>query len=182
MTATIQTEQLCDSLVSPMAGGTYNWRVRDDIVCADAVVAALFGIPAKDAEDGLPIGRFLDSIHPEDRERVCCSINAAVDSGHVFREKYRVISASGTVTPILAMGQCFRDKDGQPLEYSGMLFDLRAAEIQRRRDDEMTDSCIAAFHAAKKAGHELITYLLSMALIEIGQNAVLDIKPEKGLH
>ena len=83
---------------------------------------------------------------------------------------------------ILAMGQCFRNADGKPVEYARMLFDLCPGECQNLHEDGMVQSCIPAFQASKRAGNELITYLLSMALSEIGQKAASDMVPSGTQH
>lgn len=166
------------ALLSPGKGGTYTWRVADDVVHADAYVANLFGIAIEDAMSGLPLVRFLNAIHPEDVERVSSAIGRAIESGVAYRAEYRVIDASGRVAHVLAMGQCFHGKNDQPEEYAGMIFELGASHMADHSEHDMVERCIAAFKAAKNAGNEMITYLLSMALIEIGEKAARQLENE----
>ncbi|MDO9417162.1 PAS domain-containing protein [Pararhizobium sp.] len=168
--------------LSPISGGTYTWKVDQDVVYADATVARLFGLPVDAAKSGLPIQRFLTAIHPDDLERVSVSITSAIETGDVFRQDYRVIPAPGRIVPILAMGQCFRNADGKPVEYAGMLFDLSVGTCKEAHEEEMVENCISAFQAAKRAGNELVAYFLSMALIDIGQKAATGMVPALTEH
>ena len=168
--------QLTSRLISPAAGGTYTWKIGEDRVFCDPLVADLFGIPQAQALLGQPIARFLQAIHPDDLERVSAAINAQVETGRDYRESYRVISATGVVSKVLAMGRCFRDSDGKPFEYAGMLFNLsdpRGAQP----NDEIIAGCSAAFRAAQNIGNEFVAYLLSMVLIELGHQAARELQP-----
>jgi len=182
MTISMQSAGAPTIKLSATAGGTYTWKVSEDTVYADAVVATLFGISATEAERGLPLTRFLQAVHPDDLARVSAAISLTLETGSTYRAEYRVVSATGKIAQVLAMGRCFCDAAGQPMEYSGMLFDLSPNETQRWRDEEMVENCIAAFKAAKHSGNKFVTYLLSMALIEIGQQAAEDMVHSDIVH
>lgn len=144
------------------------------MVFADPVVANLFGISSEQGEAGQPILRFLKAIHPDDLDRVSAAISSHLESGCDYCEQYRVVAEAGKVSIVLAMGRCFRDKAGTPLEYTGMIFDLTARSEAEPEGDLIT-SCGQAFRAAKKAGNGLVAYLISMALIELGRDAARQI-------
>jgi hypothetical protein len=182
MTLAVNTVASNVSLLSPATGGIYRWKVGEDLVYADQKAAMLFGIPEDEADEGLPIIRYLRSIHPDDLERVSHAILSAVEAGSSYRTEYRVLSACGKSTPVLAMGQCFHDQRGNPTEYAGMVFILDHEPTMESEEDKLIASCIGAFKHAKKAGNDLISYLLSMALIELGQKAARDLLPEGDVH
>lgn len=158
-----------NTIISPRTCGTYTWQVSTDIVHADAYVASLFGISTDVAEAGLPLVRYLQAIHPDDLGHVSTAIGTAVEGGEAYRAEYRVISGDGAIVPVLAMGQCFRSRDGQPGEYAGMIFDMRPAQRQAEMIDPLSESCLNALEAARSSGNDLVTYLISMALVAIGE-------------
>lgn len=182
MTISMQTSPNRTIKLTANSSGTFTWKVSEDTVYADSVVATLFGIPERDAEQGLPLNRFLQAIYPDDLQGVSKAIAGALKSGSPYRAEYRVVSSTGKISRVLAMGRCFCDTTGRPIAYSGMLFDMTPDETTLWQDEEMVENCVAAFKAAKRAGNELVTYLLSMALIEIGQQAAGDLIPEDCLH
>lgn len=164
-------------MLSPITGGIYRWIVAEDLVYADTKTEALFCIPDEDAGRGLPIAGYLHLVHPEDVERVTSAILNAVEAGSSYRAQYRLLSHSGKETTVLAMGQCFHDQYGEPTEYTGMVFVLDQKSWLVDEEDKLVKSCIGAFQEAKRAGNEIVSYLLSMALIELGQKAACESMP-----
>lgn len=148
---------------------------------ADAYAAELFGIPSREADRGLPLLRYLQSIHPDDLERVSKAICRAVDTGAFYREEYRVISAGRAVLAVMAMGSCRRDAANKPVEYTGMLFRLDP-EPSSDPKDELIEACGKAYKLAKMSGSKFLLYLLSMALLELGRRVAHDQMPDGDVH
>jgi hypothetical protein len=178
----LTTPPVNNAKVSPATIGLYTWKVGEDLVYADSLVADLFGLDGDAAKIGLPLERFLQSIHGDDVNRVQAAISAAVETGDSYGIEYRVLSASGHERTIRAMGQCFRNTHGQPSEWAGTILVLDEREIPSCEDAVLVDACITAYQAAGRAGADFVTYLLSMVLIELGHAEVSNLEPANTVH
>ncbi|MEW6381610.1 MAG: PAS domain-containing protein [bacterium] len=66
---------------------------------------------------------FLESVHPEDRERVMEAVNLERNQGKPFREEYRIIRPDGTIRWVLARSAPVSGK-GQELRIAGIVEDI----------------------------------------------------------
>ena len=106
--------------------GTWDWQVQTDQVFADEQFAQVYGVDPKRAAAGARIGTFIQSVHPDDRERLERSINAALLSGDEFSEEYRLVQADGAVRWVLAMGRAYKDPEGRAIRFPGATIDITA--------------------------------------------------------
>lgn len=90
----------------------------------DGFVALLFDVDPDEAEDGLPLSVFMDSIHPEDRERVLARIGRCRVEGGTYLAEYRVISVDGQMRWVLDRGRFTLDHLGQPASGAGIIVDI----------------------------------------------------------
>jgi hypothetical protein len=127
--------------VAPVNIGLYTWRVEDDLVYADALVADVFDLCADTARCGLPLESFLESIHTEDVKSVVAAISNALETGNPYCVDYRVYSASGVMQTVRAMGQCFRDGNGRPLEWAGTILTLGSKVVHPNHDADLVEAC-----------------------------------------
>jgi PAS domain S-box-containing protein len=115
--------------------GTWEWDVANDRVVSDERFARLYGVDPEHARRGAPIGYFFQGIHPDDLPRVQLAVEAALRTGELFSEEYRLRLADGHERWVLAEGRCERAADGSPTQFPGVSFDItdrKAAEIQLR--------------------------------------------------
>jgi PAS domain S-box-containing protein len=83
--------------------------------------------------------QWLESVHPEDRERVVGIDDDATEDGSPFRCEYRLRRKSGEVVWVRDEAYLVRDADGSPRYWQGVLFDITAekeAEQLIRRAEE----------------------------------------------
>jgi len=81
----------------------------------------LYGIPAGQAPK--TVDKFLELIHPEDRQRVADLLTASMECGHA-RGEWRVIWPDQTVRWISGCWRVFKDASGRPMRAIGMDFDI----------------------------------------------------------
>ena len=125
-------ERLDYALNSSALVGTWDWDVVNDLVYADDKFRDFFGLPTSAATGPLPIERFLDGVHPEDRETARTRIMAAKISGQPFTLEYRTIDRMGDVHWVSAQGRCFHDALGDPIRFPGAIIDI--TQEKRRRN------------------------------------------------
>lgn len=79
--------------------------------------------------------KFYAAMHPDDRERIRRSIDAAFKTRQDFREEYRIINPDGSLRWIAAPGRLYTKADGSPEAMSGLTIDitkLKQAEVSLR--------------------------------------------------
>ena len=85
---------------------------------------------------------FLQTIHPEDRDRVLAAINDSIKKDAKYHAEYRNIGQDGEVVWLEAQGRVIRE-DGQPKRMMGVCMDVTARkqmlEALLRAHDEMED-------------------------------------------
>lgn len=107
-----------------------NARTGESIVAGD--IKGVYGV---DSPDPFPrFEAFLESVHPEDRERLA-QVNArAFATGDMPDVEFRVVWPNGEVRWIVARGQLFRDELGNPTAMVGVNLDITE---RKRADDEL---------------------------------------------
>ncbi|MDO9420311.1 MAG: PAS domain S-box protein [Herminiimonas sp.] len=96
---------------------------------------------------------FLQSIHPEDREREALSLNATVDAGAAgSRITYRLNGKDGVQRTVLSASRAVFDNDGTLLQVIGILQDITD---QARRSAEAEDRALFAEQMIGIVSHDL---------------------------
>ena len=111
---------------------------------------------------------WLQTVHPEDRERVMASIREAIQNKLDYDVEYRSIRSDGSFHWIAGRGATEYDADGQPLRMIGMCMDITA---RKRTEDALRQSekLAAAGRLAATIAHEInnpleaVTNLLFLA-------------------
>lgn len=158
------------SMVTVAAGeaGTYTWNLSTNTVVADANMARFFDLAFDLVKNGLPIERFIEKIHPEDRGEVAKAIHDTIITGDPYQQDYRLIHADGTVTRVMAFGQCFRDDKGTPWQYAGMAFPMAESAVDFPADTLLL-LCQTAQDYAESANNDAVSRLLELAVMHLSQ-------------
>ncbi len=101
--------------------GLFTWDMNDDLVYADSALAELFGLDPNETERGLPVQAYLDRVHPDDVGRLAKQISDAIIAQHPTVQHYRAKKAGGSYAQVSAFGRCFRDREGNPVHYAGIV-------------------------------------------------------------
>ncbi|WP_085316199.1 PAS domain-containing hybrid sensor histidine kinase/response regulator [Derxia lacustris] len=132
-------EHFASALVASNMVGGWDWDPAADRITANGRLAALFGVDAHDAARGVPLQRFLDAIHADDRARIEAVVAHSLATGALFAEEYRVTDADGELRWVFARGRCEYDGAGQPSRFPGAIVDItdrKRAEIGLRATTE----------------------------------------------
>lgn len=155
-----QTKHLLERLDLTMTNadviGSWNWDVSGDLIITDGRFASTFGLDSDQAENGLPLEKFINNIHEDDRARVASEIVRTIESGGTYSAEYRVMRPDGSVSHVLAQGKLVKGKDGKPDRFPGVLFDLTArrkaemdAQTQRERYRNLFENLDSGFCVIK---------------------------------
>jgi PAS domain S-box-containing protein len=115
-------ERLAAALESG-ALATWDWDIQRDVVYGDSVLVDLYGVPAEYVR-GAPAHKFLEHIHPEDRERVRKQINLALEKGEKYTEQYRTVGRDGQIRWVSATGRVIHDSAGKPARFPGVAVEI----------------------------------------------------------
>ncbi|MEZ4592877.1 MAG: PAS domain-containing protein [Chloroflexota bacterium] len=112
--------------------GLWDWDINAGQLNWSPKCLAMYGLPPNS-----PINyeRFLQTIHPEDRERIIYALQDAVTKRANYEELKRVIWPDGSVHWLLSRGQVSCDAQGNPVQMTGVSFDisiLKEAEVARQ--------------------------------------------------
>ncbi|HYF17871.1 MAG TPA: PAS domain-containing protein [Ramlibacter sp.] len=131
--AAISAERVQMALDAGAIVGTFVWEVPRNHFIADERFARSFGIDPALCQAGLPLERVMESIHPEDVQRVSGAVSEAMARGGPYRCQYRVRQSDGIYRWIEANGHVQLGRAGEPLRFPGVLLDI---EERRRTESE----------------------------------------------
>ncbi|QHS15917.1 PAS domain-containing protein [haloarchaeon 3A1-DGR] len=127
------TAQL-EAAIEAGAVGTWEWDVESNEIVAGAAFADLFGIDPEAAAAGVPIERFLEAVHENDRPALEHAVEEALNDCGPFEAEYRVRNADGEIRWVVARGHVECDADGTPTRFPGAITDITD---RKRREREL---------------------------------------------
>ena len=113
--------------------GVWEWDIGRDAIWVTGTIRRRLGLG--DTER-VTLDRFLQSLHPEDREPTHAALRQALEGAGEFRTEYRSMSAGGDTRWIAAQGRVERGNDGKPHRVRGVSVDIteqKQAEMDRER-------------------------------------------------
>jgi PAS domain-containing protein len=111
------------TITNDIEAGIFTWSLAEDRIYADTAIAALFGLKPDDTIQGrLPLSRYIDRVHADDRRALTALIAKAVQDGQPHSSEYRVQNASDAYEHVMTVGRCFRNPDGNPSFFSGIVY------------------------------------------------------------
>ncbi len=128
-----ESKQRIDLAADAAQLGFWTWDVARDEIWANDAARSLFGFTPTEP---LPLSRFMDALHPEDRSGVEQAIAAALAHGGEYEREYRVPLAGGHTRWIAARGRAERDSTGPSRLMRGVVMDITAernAELELQR-------------------------------------------------
>ena len=111
--------------------GMYDWDLVTDSLTWSPTCKALFGKPVDAA---ISYSIFLETLHPDDRERVDHAARQSLDPGEKvpFDTEYRVVWPDGSVHWIMARGKVYFENDA-PARFTGTVAEVSVQkEIETR--------------------------------------------------
>jgi PAS domain S-box-containing protein len=150
-----RTAQLLNEAERMAALGSWNWSAASGRIEWSDTMYGIFGI-----EPGTPITgeRFLDRVHPEDREHVRSSGQWLVD-GRARPIEFRVLWPDGSVRHVCMESTVERDERGQVLRSMGTTQDITSrAQLEQQLCHSQKMDAIGTF--AGGIAHDFNNYLM----------------------
>ncbi len=112
--------------------GIFHYDVADDRVTWDDRTRWLFG--ARDEEDGFPVARMIELVHPEDRQAVHQEVARALDPNRsgTYRIEHRIATAEGSARWIAVHGRTEfsgSGKERKPIYTHGTVREITARKV-----------------------------------------------------
>ena len=165
--------------------GRWEWDAGVDRVRADAFVALVYNVDPAEAEEGVPLGRYMSSIHADDRERIDDLIRRSAREGTPYLAEHRVTSADGRTRWVLVRGRFTGDHVGRLQGGSGILLDITRMRMFEDMADEAVpraetsplelaaDHAIAAMYAISELGDAELKVRADALLMTLGRRLAL---------
>nr|MCU0537170.1 PAS domain S-box protein [Hydrococcus sp. Prado102] len=106
--------------------GMWFWDLIEEELVWTARCKTLFGL-APNTE--MTYERFLDVLHPDDRDRTKAAVTQAIQDRVEYNIEYRTVWPDGTVHWIAARGQAFYNECGEPIRMMGTAQDISERKL-----------------------------------------------------
>ena len=111
--------------------GTWQWNIPNDQVNCDQTNARLLGLTAKEANEGVPLKRIVEAVHPDDREFFRSTTAPARAQGGSVSVVVRMIPSPTETRRIIVRGHYAPDT-GYGRGVLIDVTDLEAADLDRQ--------------------------------------------------
>ncbi|NEQ98194.1 MAG: PAS domain-containing protein [Cyanothece sp. SIO2G6] len=111
--------------------GTFEWNVPNQEMTWSAELEILYD--RQPGELGSTLEPWLQTVHPEDRDRVRAQVNEAIAQGQGFSDEFRILTPNQDCRWIAVNSSLFNDSAGQPLRMIGIHMDItEKKELERK--------------------------------------------------
>jgi len=123
-------------LAQATAGVPWDWDMRTNEVHCSPAYGALYGLPPGNRAP--PPEKWLELIHPEDRDRVREEIEQTIEGGDDRSSEFRVVWPDGTIHWLFGRARVLRDRQGNAVRVLGVNLDItgRKEAEQALRESE----------------------------------------------
>ena len=146
--------------------GVWNWNIATGELIFSARCKALFGIRPDEA---LSYQRYLDALHPDDREKTGLVVKEALDDHKEYDIEYRSLWPDGSLHWLAAKGRGYYDATGKAIRMEGVALDITG---RKQAEDQLRESESALLEAQSIAG--VGSYVLDIPAGSWTSSATLD--------
>ncbi|MCH8948540.1 MAG: PAS domain S-box protein [Acidobacteria bacterium] len=149
--------------------GSWDWDVeKNQAFCSDEYYRIL-GVPL--GQSDWSFDKFLNCVHPEDRQRVKKAHGDALAGGKPYNTEYRIIRPDGSERIVSAQGEVSVDEAGQPTRMVGTVHDI----TERKQAEE-------ALRQSTQRNAALIDAIPDMMFTLDRRGVYVDFVPANGLE
>lgn len=117
-----QSQERLELSLSSSQQGIWDYDVATNQAYWSPQCKRLFGLEPDDCP--ISMEQFLNSVHPDDRDRVAAAVQALYQTSQDYDIEYRVVWADGSVHWIYARGKSLGDAQRQPHQFIGTAVDI----------------------------------------------------------
>ncbi len=171
-----RAEQRLQLVLEATQNGTYEWDIGTDRIRWSENLGEMWGrgrgwTPSTFSE-------YLDTIHPDDRERLSEQIRATVEEGAPYEAELRKLLPDGSTRWMLTRGYVVRDEDGRPKTLVGIVSDIHESRLERRAAEYL--SAASAALADTLDPGETLDRIANLALAELADWCVIHLVADDG--
>jgi len=119
--------------------GVWQWDPASGSIDVDETVRELFALKLTPAP--ITVQEILETVHPDDRERVQAALRRGLEPGGAYNAEFRVVLPDGAERWLAGFGEVLRDAAGNPTRMVGITRDIserkQAEHSLRRRELEL---------------------------------------------
>ena len=118
--------------------GSWEWSIQDNTVKWSDEFFHIHGILPGQVEASYE--KYIDFLHPEDRDKIINAINATVIYDKPFKIEHRIVRPDGEERVVMEKGEVFRNDKNEPLHMVCAVYDIterKQAESQLRLADNV---------------------------------------------
>jgi PAS domain S-box-containing protein len=116
--------------------GTWEWDVATGVAVWTDMVWHLLGL---EPGEGAPTHeRFIEFVHPEDRERARRKIREALAQGEDYENEFRIVRGDGEVLWLSSKGRVISSADGRPERMLGVNIDITERKRAEQSLEQLT--------------------------------------------
>jgi two-component system sensor kinase FixL len=127
--------------------GVWEWDIARDEIWATEASRALAGLGESER---INFNRFLQLLHPDDREPTRQAVHRSLEAGGEFEVEYRMVIADGSMRWLASRGRVERGNDGHPLRVRGVSLDITRrmnAEQDSKKAAELNQKVLASLRS-----------------------------------
>ena len=122
--------------------GTWEWDIATGVSVWSEMIWELLGLESNDGDT--TVKRFVEFIHPEDRERVFRKVTAVLADGEEYYDEFRVVRTDGRTLWLASKGALIRSGDGEPERMLGVNIDITELKNTQLEAQEISGRLISA--------------------------------------
>ena len=113
--------------------GAWYWTPKNNRLVWTPCCRAIFGLGA---DEVISYARYLEAVHPDDRERLARAVADAIEAHTELHVEHRVVWPDGSVHWVAGCGRVLYDDDGAPLRMMGTAVEITR---QKQADEERAE-------------------------------------------
>jgi PAS domain S-box-containing protein len=117
--------------------GSWHLDLHSRVATYDENLNTIFGLDA--VETTAALDERLAQLHPDDRERVRRTIDAAIAERTEFSTEFRIVRPDGTIRWLRDRGRILIDESGEPVAATGAVMDISDRRRLEEHDRLLTD-------------------------------------------
>ncbi len=138
--------------------GTWDWDISRNVMVLGHRLGKILNLENGESSDGFD--RFVQRIHPDDREQFRSRVAEALNNDRPFVVDYRVVASPGVEYALVTRADVFRDERGKPIRMVGVCIDVSARKQMEnalrqseQRFQAVLDYSIAVIFVKDRDGH-----------------------------